>query len=77
MIPAGYMAKRVQKPKGFHVDSVVDVYSVSPCMNEDFADYIQYWKHNGYCLLDSPEISGVSAGTFHSTGRNIPTLKLA
>jgi hypothetical protein len=56
MIPAGYMAKHVQKPKGFHADSVVDVYSVSSCVNEDFADYIQYWKHNGYWLFDSPEI---------------------
>jgi hypothetical protein len=25
-------------------------------MNDDFADYIKYWKHNGYWLFDSPEI---------------------
>jgi hypothetical protein len=56
MISAGYMATRVQMPKGFHIDSVVDVYSVRPCVNEDFADYIQYWKHNGYWLFDSPKI---------------------
>ena len=56
MVPAGYMAKRVQTPKGFHIDHVRDVYSVSSHVNDDFADYINYWKHNGYWLFDSPEI---------------------
>jgi hypothetical protein len=56
MIPAGYMAKRVQKPKGFDMSQVAEVYSVSNCVNDDFADYIEYWKHNGYWLFDSPEI---------------------
>lgn len=48
MIPAGYMAKRVQKLEGFNVDRIADVYSVSSCVNDKFADYIDYWKHNGY-----------------------------
>lgn len=56
MIPAGYMAKRVQTPKGFHIEGIADVYSVSGCINEDFADYVEYWKHNGYWLFDSPQI---------------------
>ena len=56
MIPAGYMAKRVQAPEGFHIDHVIDVYSVSGCVNDDFADYVGYWKHNGFWLFDSPEI---------------------
>ena len=56
MIPAGYMAKRVQAPNGFHIAHVSDVYSVSSCVNDNFADYIEYWKHNGYWLFDSPEI---------------------
>jgi hypothetical protein len=58
MIPAGYMAKRVEKrPDWLHTDQVVDIYSVSGCNSEDFApDYIDYWKHNGYWLFDSPEI---------------------
>ena len=56
MIPAGYMAKRVQEPKGFHIDGIADVCSVSDCVNDNFADYIQYWKHNGYWLFDSPQI---------------------
>lgn len=50
------MAKRVQRPKGFQIDGVADVYSVSGHVSEDFADYIPYWKHNGYWLFDSPEV---------------------
>jgi len=57
MIPAGYMAKRViEKPNWSKLDSVFDIYSVSKCMSTDFADYIDYWKHNGHWLFDSPEI---------------------
>ncbi len=57
MIPVGYMAKRVgRKPDRFRAPHVVDIYSVSNCNCEDFADYIQYWKHNGFWLFDSPEI---------------------
>ena len=52
------MAKRMQKPKGFHVDGIADVYSVSSCINDDFADYIEYWKHNGHWLLIHPRSSG-------------------
>jgi len=25
-------------------------------VSADFADYIEYWKHNDYWLFDSPEI---------------------
>lgn len=50
------MAKRVQKPKGFNMEHVRDVYSVGGCVNEDFADYINFWKHNGYWLFDSQEV---------------------
>ena len=32
------------------------IYSVSGCVSENFADYIDFWKHNGYWLFDSPEI---------------------
>ena len=57
MIPVGYMAKRVQtKPAWLHAPHVMDIYSVSNCNCENFADYIPYWKHNGYWLFDSPEI---------------------
>ena len=57
MIPVGYMAKRsCKKPEAFKLPNVVDIYSVGHCVNDDFADYINYWKHNGYWLFDSPEI---------------------
>src|SRR5579864_1740260 len=56
MVPAGYLAKRVQKPNGLGIHHLVDVYSVSGHVNDNFADYIKYWKHNGYWLFDTPEI---------------------
>ena len=57
MIPAGYMYKKVEaKPDWLEAEKVVDVYSLSNCVSDDFADYINYWKHNGYWLFDSPAI---------------------
>jgi hypothetical protein len=57
MIPVGYMAKRVcARPDWLKAANVVDIYSVSSCVSEDFADYVNYWKHNGYWFFDSPEI---------------------
>jgi hypothetical protein len=57
MTPAGYMAKRVMtKPDWLQAAHVIDIYSVSDCMSKNFADYIPFWKHNGYWLFDSPEI---------------------
>jgi hypothetical protein len=56
MTPAGYMAKQVAtRPDWLKVDALLDVYSVSNCVSDDFADYINYWKHNGYWLFDSLE----------------------
>jgi len=66
MIPVGYMAKRIYKRADqskvgkdtfwAKMPEVVDVYSVSSCLSENFGDYIPYWKHNGYWLFDSPQI---------------------
>jgi hypothetical protein len=57
MIPAGYLAKRVcLKPDWLEAHQVNDIYSVSGCVSEDFADYFSYWKHNGFWLFDSPEV---------------------
>lgn len=57
MISVGYMAKRVgKKPDRYRAPHVVDIYSVSSCNCEDFADYIKYWKHNGFWFFDSPDI---------------------
>jgi hypothetical protein len=67
MVPVGYMAKRVYKKADWlavckkkvfleNAPQVVDIYSVSGCISENFADYIRFWKHNGYWLFDSAEI---------------------
>jgi|SRR6185437_8595676 len=57
MIPAGYLAKRIHtKPDWLQAPHVVDIYSVSGCVSAPFDDYVDYWKHNGFWLFDSPEI---------------------
>ena len=57
MVSAGYMAKRVlSKPDWLKANGVDNIYSVSNCISQDFADYLNFWKHNGYWLFDSPEI---------------------
>jgi len=49
MIPAGYMAKMVVgKPDWVTAGNVLDIYSISNHASRDFADYINFWKHNGY-----------------------------
>jgi hypothetical protein len=55
MIPAGYMLKRIcSKPDWISASGVKDIYSVSGCISEYFADYIQHWRHNGYWLFNEP-----------------------
>ncbi len=57
MVAAGYMAKRMQRrPEWLKVPHIAEIYSVSGCISEDFADYVDYWKHNGFWIFDSPEI---------------------
>jgi hypothetical protein len=57
MIPVGYMVKRVSlHPDWLKAEQIVDLYSVSGCISKNFADYIPYWKHNGYWFFDAPEI---------------------
>jgi hypothetical protein len=57
MIPIGYMAKRsVEKPPGLGLLPVDDIYSVNSCVNDDFVDFEDFWKHNGYWFFDSPKI---------------------
>jgi len=56
MTPAGYMAKKIEScPQWLKAAGVYDICSVSGCVSRYFCDYIQYWKHNGYWLFDSPE----------------------
>ncbi|MES9981547.1 MAG: hypothetical protein ABW107_22780, partial [Candidatus Thiodiazotropha sp. 6PLUC5] len=51
------MAKHVvDRPDWLKSNHVNDVYSVSNCVSDYFADYINFWKHNGYWFFNSPEI---------------------
>ena len=55
MIAAGYLFKRVVRhPEWIKNGAVKDIYSVSSHGSEDFADYINYWKHNGWWLFNKP-----------------------
>ncbi|PIQ24067.1 hypothetical protein COW36_05575 [bacterium (Candidatus Blackallbacteria) CG17_big_fil_post_rev_8_21_14_2_50_48_46] len=57
MIPIGYMAKRVLlRPDWLKTTRVTEIYSVSPCLSPNFADFIPYWQHNGWWFFDSPKI---------------------
>jgi hypothetical protein len=57
MISVGYMAKRVAvRPEWLKAERVKDIYSVSGCVSKNFADFINYWKHNGYWFFNSPQV---------------------
>jgi hypothetical protein len=57
MIPIGYLYKEVAvRPDWLKAAVVVDIYSLSNCSSRAFADYINYWKHNGYWLFNTPEV---------------------
>lgn len=57
MIPIGYLYKNVAKrPDWLDVEKIDDIYALSGCVSEDFADYTNYWRHNGFWLFDSPSI---------------------
>ena len=57
MIPAGYMYKKIEKrPDWLKNNFIFDIYSVSNCISDDFADYIDHWRHNGYWLFDAPAV---------------------
>ena len=55
MVPAGYLFKHVARRQSWlRAPQVADIYSLSGCISANFADYVQYWKHNGYWLFDAP-----------------------
>lgn len=57
MQPAGYMAKFVEKrPDWLACPHISEIFSVSNCISDDFCDYINFWKHNGYWFFDSPAL---------------------
>lgn len=52
----GYMAKKIApRPDWLKAPSVIDVYSVSGCVNDDFGDYDDDWKRNRWGFFDSPD----------------------
>jgi hypothetical protein len=58
MIPVGYIAKIIAKRPDWVTAQATDIYSVSNCVSKDFADYIKWWKHNGYWFFDAPGVIG-------------------
>jgi hypothetical protein len=57
MQPVGYLYKHIAfRPDWIKAENVDDIFSLSGCVSKNFADYINYWKHNGYWLFDSPYI---------------------
>jgi hypothetical protein len=73
MIPVGYMAKRIAKrPDWVAAKNVVDIYSVSHCVSDNFANYFNFWKHNGYWFFDTLDLIGQLA---HDNGIDLSGLK--
>ena len=57
MIPAGYMYKNiVAKPDWIKSPVVKEIYSVSNCISHNFADFMQFWKNNGFWFYNSQDI---------------------
>ena len=57
MIPVGYIAKRVEKSADWlSAPNLSDINSVSVCISDGYADFIDHWRHNAYWLFDNPEI---------------------
>ena len=57
MIPAGYMYKQIiGKPDWIKSSAVKEIYSVSNCISHNFADFMQFWKNNGFWFYNSQDI---------------------
>ena len=55
LIALGYMRKKIALcPDWIKAANVRDIYAVSHCISENFADYIPVWKHNGFWFFNSP-----------------------
>lgn len=51
------MRKRVATGNlDFYGPAVKEIYSVSGCISEDFADYVEFCRYNGYWFFDAPRI---------------------
>ena len=56
MIPLGYMAKRIAaRPEWISNPKVSQILSVCSCTSDDFADYVEFWQHNGFWFFDTPD----------------------
>lgn len=57
MIPIGYMLKKiVPLPDWLKAPQVELVYSVSNHVSDDFLEYINFWKHNGWWMFDNSSV---------------------
>ena len=57
MIPAGYLLKRIVPwPEGRKASNVLDVCSVSNCVNDDLVDIEGIWEHNSFGVANNPEL---------------------
>lgn len=58
MIPAGYLYKKiVARPDWLNAPGRPKlIFSMCSHISPDFADYIDFWRHNGFWLFDRPEI---------------------
>lgn len=57
MRPIGYLYKRVARAADCNLaPPVEDVFSLSRCISNNFCDYINFWRHNGFWLFDSPAV---------------------
>jgi hypothetical protein len=57
MIPLGYMAKRVMtRPELLKASAVEEILSLSSCLSDSFADWIDNWQHNEHWLFDHPSV---------------------
>ena len=56
MIPAGYLLKRVKPPPGWlGTPNIIDVCSLSDCVNDDVVNLQAVWKHNDFGLANDPK----------------------
>ncbi len=57
MIPAGYLLKRTTRPpEWLAAPDVIDICSLSRCVNDDVVDIERGWKHNSFGVANDPEL---------------------
>jgi hypothetical protein len=71
-IPLEYIAKRVTVgSEWINAGDVINIDSVSNCLSSDFADFINFWKHNGCWFFDTPQV------ILELAQKNCPSRRLA